>query len=165
MSTSRRLLALTLALLGCGPRAIGPDEQADGESDASESGGSETASLDLPTDCSDEPCGPYEECSPEGSCELDCAGQLPVMIDPPGSCQITLDPKPPEPLIPYMYVLIDGEPAYHTSDCADEGAPADEMALVWLNAWTLQLCEQACLAAHSSESLELAWDPLWCQGG
>jgi hypothetical protein len=115
--------------------------------------------------CSDEQCGPYEECSAEGICELVCAGQLPVIIDPPGSCQITLDPKPPLALIPYLYLLIDGAPAYSVSDCAEEGAPSDDVAFVWLNEWTLQLCEQACLAAdNSSDSLELFWDPLWGQG-
>jgi hypothetical protein len=166
MAVPRRLYALTLALIGCGPRTIGPGEQGDGSGEASESGGgSEAAPLDFPQACVDEECGPYEKCTSElGVCDLVCMGELPVIADPPGSCQLQIDPEFPPPLLPYLGLFIDGDWVDSVPDCAEEGYGIYDLAYVWLNNWTtMQLCEQACLAFNSAESVELRWEPLWCQ--
>jgi hypothetical protein len=158
-----RWFALTLAVLGCGPQAIVPDTD-NADETATETGPGTETETGSPVPCNEADCGPLEWCSGEfGSC-IPCMGEIPVINDPPGSCQLKIVDLMPV-FIPYVSIYIDGVILWGLSpqhDCAEE--QPDEGAYVWAADYsTVEFCELACLAFHSAREVTIRYAPLGCQ--
>jgi hypothetical protein len=95
-----------------------------------------------PEPCVPEDCGPLELCWDEfGDCAFACYTTIPLVIDPPGSCQMLL-PDYPLWVVDYAGILFDGMELSYLDDCAEEIG----LAWTWLPDYAgALLCEQACL--------------------
>jgi hypothetical protein len=104
--------------------------------------------------CFDEDCPLYQTCTGDhGICQYGCAGPIPPIIDPPGSCEIPLVDFP-EQFIPFVHLLVDGMEIPYLGDCAEEV----DAGWTWLvEGETILLCEKLCPIFEASSEIELSW--------